>query len=58
MRVEEEAVGSPRVWLDALIQIVIRRHLGQMAVVFFLEVFYMFCMFGLNVTHPGKDSDS
>lgn len=28
MRVEEETVGSPRVWLDTLIQIVIPWYLG------------------------------
>ena len=28
MRVEEKAVGPPRVWLDTLIQIVIRWYLG------------------------------
>jgi hypothetical protein len=29
-----------------------------MAVIFSLEVFLMFSVFGLNVTYPGDDSDS
>jgi len=29
-----------------------------MATMFFPEVFLMFSVFGLNVAHPGNDSDS
>jgi hypothetical protein len=29
-----------------------------MAVIFFLEVLLMFGVLGLNVTYPGKDSES
>jgi hypothetical protein len=29
-----------------------------MAVIFFLEVFLMFSVFSLNVTHPGSDGNS
>jgi hypothetical protein len=55
MGIEEETVRSPREWLGAPVQMVIRRDLGQMATMFFLEVLLMFSVFFLNVTHPGND---
>jgi hypothetical protein len=58
MGIKEEAVRSPRVWLDTLIEVVVRRHLGQMTIVFLPDMFFMFSMFGLNVAYPGNDGDS
>jgi hypothetical protein len=58
MRVEEETVGSPRECLQALIHILVRWDLGQMAVIFFLEVLLMFSVLGLNITYPGNDGES
>ncbi len=58
MRIEEETVRAPREWLGPPIQMIVRRYLGQMATILFLEVLFMFSMFGLNITYPGNDSDS
>jgi hypothetical protein len=58
MGVEEETVRAPRVWLDPPIQKIVPRCLGQMAVIFFLEVLLMFSMFGLNISYPGNDGNS
>ena len=58
MGVEEETVRTPREWLDPLIQIIVRRYLGQMATMFFLEVLLMFSVFGLNIPYPSNDGGS
>jgi hypothetical protein len=58
MGVEEETVRTPREWLGTPIQKIIRRYLGQMATMFFLEVLLMFSVFGLNIPYPSNDSDS
>ena len=57
MGIEEKTVRPPRVRLDAPVQIVIPRHLGQMTTMFLLKVLLMFRMFCLNVAYPGNDSD-
>jgi hypothetical protein len=57
MGIEEKAVGSPRIWLDTLVEVIVRRYLGQMAAVLLLEMFLMFSVFGLNVTYPCKDGE-
>jgi hypothetical protein len=56
--IEEEAVGSPRVWLDTPIEVIIRWYLGQMAIVFFPDMFFMFSVFSLNVAYPSNDGNS
>jgi len=58
MRIEEETVRAPREWLGPPIQMIVRRYLWQMATILFLEVLFMFSMFGLNITYPGNDSGS
>jgi len=58
MGIEEETVRAPREWLGPPIQMVVRRYLGQMATMFFLEVLLMFSMFGLNITYPCNDGGS
>jgi hypothetical protein len=58
MGIEEEAVRSPRIWLDTLVEVIVPRYLRQMATVLLLDVFLMFSMFSLNVSHPDSDGDS
>jgi hypothetical protein len=58
MGIEEEAVRPPRVRLDTLVEVIVRRYLGQMATVFLLDVFLMFSVFSLNVSYPSNDGDS
>ena len=52
MGIEEKTVGSPRVWLKTLVEVIESRYLGQMAAILLLEVFLMFSMFGFNIAHP------
>jgi len=58
MGVEEETVRAPREWLGPPIQKIVRRYLGQMTTMFFLEVLLMFSVFGLNIPYPGNDGGS
>jgi len=55
MGIEEKTVGSPRVWLNTPVEVIIRRYLGQMTAILLLEVFLMFSVFGFNIAHPGED---
>ena len=57
MRIEEEAVGSPRVWLNTLVEVIIPRYLGQMTTILLLEMFLMFSVFGFNIPHPCKNGE-
>jgi hypothetical protein len=57
MGIEEKAVGSPRKWLDTLVEVIIRRWLGQMTVILLLEMFLMFSVFGFDVAYPCKDGE-
>ena len=57
MGIVEKAVGSPRVWLNTPVEVIIPRYLGQMAAILLLEMFLMFFVFGLNIAYPCKDGE-
>ena len=57
MGIEEKTVGSPRVWLKTLVEVIKSRNLGQMAAILLPEVFLMFSMFGFNIAHPCEDGE-
>jgi len=57
MGVEEKTVGSPRVWLNTLVEIIIPGYLGQMTTILLLEMFLMFGVFCFNIAYPCEDGE-
>lgn len=56
MGIEEKAVGSPRICLATLVEVIICRY-RQMTAILLLEMFLMFSVFGFNVADPCNDSE-